>query len=189
ALIVGDHRTYGKGSIQYQTVTEEKANSYFKVTIGKYYTVSGRSTQIEGVKADIVIPTKYAPFNIGEKYLLYALKNDQVPSAFLDSCSDVDERNFDWFQKNYIPNIQKRLSYWRSMLSVLKKNSEYRLNHDKNYLAFLEVVQSKPSLSELQEGGILYSGTEDIQMNETLNIVKDMAFLQKQEGKSSFSRK
>lgn len=189
ALIVGDHRTYGKGSIQYQTVTGEKTDSYFKVTIGKYYTVSGRSTQIEGVKADVVIPTKYAPFNIGEKYLLYALKNDQVPSAFLDSCSDIDQRNFAWFQKNYIPNLQKKLSYWRGMLSVLKKNSEYRLNHDKNYLSFLEVLQSKPSLSELQEGGILYSGTEDIQMNETLNIVKDMAFLQKHDGKSSFSRK
>ena len=56
ALIVGDERTFGKGSIQYQTVTDEKADVFFKVTVGKYYTASGRTTQIEGVKADIVVP-------------------------------------------------------------------------------------------------------------------------------------
>ena len=189
ALVIGDHRTYGKGSIQYQTVTDEKTSNYFKVTIGKYYTVSGRSTQIEGVKADVVIPTKYAPFNIGEKYLLYALKNDQVPSAFLDSCADIDERNLSWFHKNYLPNLQKKLSCWTAMLPLLKKNSEYRLSHDKNFLAFLEVLQSKPSLAELQEGGVLHFGTEDIQMKEVLNIVKDMSLLQKQEKKSSSLRK
>ncbi|MES2200059.1 MAG: S41 family peptidase [Chlamydiota bacterium] len=189
ALIVGDHRTYGKGSIQYQTVTEEKTSTYFKVTIGKYYTVSGRSTQIEGVKADVVIPTKYAPFNIGEKYLLYALKNDQVPSAFLDSCADIDERNLSWFYKNYIPNLQKKLSCWTGMLPILKKNSEYRLSHDKNFLAFLEVLQSKPSLAELQEGGVLHFGSEDIQMSEVLNIVKDMTILQAEGKKNSSLRK
>ncbi len=189
ALIVGDHRTYGKGSIQYQTVTEEKASSYFKVTIGKYYTVSGRSTQIEGVKADVIVPTKYAPFNIGEKYLLYALKNDQVPSAFLDSCADIDERNLSWFHKNYFPNLQKKLSCWTGMLPLLKKNSEYRLSNDKDFLAFLEVLQSKPSLAELQEGGALHFGLEDLQLNEVLNIVKDMSFLQRQGKKSSFSSK
>ncbi len=189
ALVVGDHRTYGKGSIQYQTVTDEKTSNYFKVTIGKYYTVSGRSTQIEGVQADVVIPTKYAPFNIGEKYLLYALKNDQVPSAFLDSCADIDERNLSWFHKNYLPNLQKKLSCWTAMLPLLKKNSEYRLSHDKNFLAFLEVLQSKPSLAELQEGGVLHFGTEDIQMKEVLNIVKDMSLLQKQEKKSAPLRK
>ena len=30
---------------------------FFKVTVGKYYTASGRTTQIEGVKADILVPT------------------------------------------------------------------------------------------------------------------------------------
>jgi hypothetical protein len=71
----------------------------------------------------------------------------------------------------------------------LKKNSEYRLSRNKDYLAFLELLQAKPSLVELQEGGVLHLGTEDIQINEVLNIVKDMTLLQKQEKKTSFSRK
>ena len=31
ALIVGDERTFGKGSMQYQTVTDDGADNYFKV--------------------------------------------------------------------------------------------------------------------------------------------------------------
>ena len=50
ALIVGDEHTYGKGTIQTQTVTDNQSTSYFKVTVGKYYTVSGHTPQKEGVK-------------------------------------------------------------------------------------------------------------------------------------------
>ena len=61
-IVVGDERTYGKGTIQYQTVTDSAAASFFKVTVGRYYTVSGRSTQIEGVQADIVVPNRLFVF-------------------------------------------------------------------------------------------------------------------------------
>src|SRR5690606_836656 len=46
ALIVGDEHTYGKGTIQSQTVTENQGAAFFKVTVGKYYTVSGKTPQI-----------------------------------------------------------------------------------------------------------------------------------------------
>ena len=64
-IVVGDDRTYGKGTIQYQTVTDTGAASFFKVTVGRYYTVSGRTTQIDGVKADLVVPTPYSALAIG----------------------------------------------------------------------------------------------------------------------------
>ena len=35
ALVVGDEHTYGKGTIQTQTVTDNQSSSYFKVTVGK----------------------------------------------------------------------------------------------------------------------------------------------------------
>src|SRR5262249_53796114 len=77
-IVVGDERTFGKGSIQYQTVTDMSTDLFFKVTVGKYYTASGRTTQIEGVKTDIVVPTHYAPYHIGERYLEYPLSADKV---------------------------------------------------------------------------------------------------------------
>lgn len=165
-LVVGDERTYGKGTIQYQTVTDQSAASFFKVTVGRYYTVSGRSTQIEGVKADIVVPTQYSVYNIGERYLEYALKNDQVSPAYADPLTDVPAHTQLWFQKNYLPYLQKKESAWVQMVPSLKKNSDYRLKNDADFKVFLQKMQ--------KEETHLDTGENDLQMGEAVSIVKDM---------------
>jgi len=179
-LVAGDERTYGKGTIQYQTVTDDAATSYFKVTVGRYYTVSGRSTQIEGVQADIVVPTIYSAYNIGEKYLEYPLKSDRVPPAYVDPLNDLDQRNRQWFVQNYLPNIQKKLSLWTQMLPVLKSDSSYRLEHDKNYTLFLKTINPKESESseDVKASARENWGVEDLQMGEAVNLLKDMIILQ-----------
>ncbi len=176
-LVVGDPRTYGKGSIQYQTVTDPSASSYFKVTVGRYYTVSGRSTQIEGVQADIHVPTAYAPYNIGERYLEYALKNDQIEPAYVDPLTDIQGSSKAWFQKNYLPFLQKKESQWVQMLPILKQNSQYRLEHNPNFQLFLKNIDE----------GDLDIGMNDLQMQEAVNIVKDMISLSHEQA-SSHSR-
>lgn len=182
-LVVGDDRTYGKGTIQYQTVTDTSATSFFKVTVGRYYTVSGRTTQIDGVQADIVVPTVYSALPIGERYLEYPLKSDRIPSAYVDPLSDIDPRNKPWFQRNYLPNIQKKLSLWTQMLSQLRENSTYRLKQNKDYALFLKAI-------EQDKKGELFSltaqnnwGVDDLQMDEAVNILKDMALLKPEAAK------
>lgn len=165
-LVVGDERTYGKGTIQYQTVTDTSAASFFKVTVGRYYTVSGRSTQIEGVKADIVVPTLYSAYNIGERYLEYALKNDQIAPAYADPLTDVPANTQLWFQKNYLPYLQKKESAWVQMVPKLKTNSSYRLDHDADFQVFLKKMD--------HDAGELDAGVNDLQMSEAVSIVKDM---------------
>ncbi|MGH2613495.1 MAG: S41 family peptidase, partial [Rhabdochlamydiaceae bacterium] len=170
-LVVGDPRTYGKGSIQYQTVTDPSAVSYFKVTVGRYYTVSGRSTQIEGVQADIHVPTAYAPYNIGERYLEYALKNDQISPIYVDPLTDVQGSTKLWFQKNYIPFLQKKESRWVQMLPVLKQNSQHRIDHNPNFQLFLKHMNETN----------LDIGMNDLQMQEAVSIVKDMISLHREQ--------
>jgi len=97
ALIVGDPTTYGKGSIQYQNVTDKEAKNFFKVTVGRYFTVSGKTTQIEGVKADIMVPSMYYPYNIGERYLENALSSDRIAPLFTDPLADIEEGRKNWF--------------------------------------------------------------------------------------------
>jgi len=169
-VVVGDERTYGKGSIQYQTVTDNEATSFFKVTVGRYYTVSGRSTQINGVIADIVVPTEFAPYNIGERFLEYPLPSDHVAAAYVDPLTDVDGQAKLWFQRNYLPFIQKKESKWTKILPTLKANSRYRIDHDPNFKLFLE--QISPLAKPLERGQNW--GVEDLQMNEAVSIVKDM---------------
>jgi carboxyl-terminal processing protease len=176
-IVVGDDRTYGKGTIQYQTVTDTGATSYFKVTVGRYYTASGRTTQIEGVRADVVVPTAYSSMAIGERYLEFPLKSDRIPSAFIDPLTDVDPRNKAWFKQNYLPNLQKRISLWTQMLDQLKANSAYRIEKNKDYALFLE------ALAQMKKGDFTTPtadtnwGTNDLQLSEAVNLLKDMETL------------
>lgn len=179
AVVVGDERTYGKGTIQYQTVTDKANSALFKVTVGKYYTVSGRSTQIEGVRADILVPTNYAPFPIGEKYLLYPLKNDQIDSVFMDPLKDIAPKNKAWMRRNYLPNLQKKLSFWTESLPILRKNSEYRIQNNPSFVRFLQQIRS-----EIPEE-MSFSQEEDLQMSEALLILQDMVVLADQKKKAA----
>ncbi|MCP5469156.1 MAG: PDZ domain-containing protein [Chlamydiales bacterium] len=168
ALVVGDEQTYGKGTIQHQTVTDKKSDSFFKVTVGRYYTVSGRSTQIDGVKSDIVIPSLLHFEEVGESYLDYPLPPDRIAAAFEDPLSDVDPFARKWFAKYYVPSIEPVHQEWRNMLPTLKANSEKRLSQNKNYQIFLQKLQKQSDKSP---------GQNDLQMDEATNILKDMIYL------------
>ncbi len=181
ALIVGDQQTYGKGSIQYQTVTDRYAKAYFKVTVGKYYTVSGRTAQIEGVKSDIVLPTEFSFLSIGEKYREFALQNDRIDPIYKDTLTDLDPKAKEWFQKNYIPFLQQRRQEWSDMLPNLKRNTAYRLENNKNYKLFYEEIE-RHSKNYLRSPPSKQNnwGVEDLQMEEGINILKDVIYLHRQ---------
>ncbi len=74
ALILGT-QSFGKGSVQ--SVVELEDGSALKLTIAKYYTPSGRSIQVEGIKPDVLVepvPTERAkeeeePERIREEHL------------------------------------------------------------------------------------------------------------------------
>ena len=185
ALVVGDKSTFGKGSIQYQTVTDKSADFFYKVTVGKYYTVSGKTTQIEGVKADIVVESIYSPYIVGERYLEYPLKADTVKAAYDDNLKDLDSNIKFWFKQNYLPNLQKKVTYWQKMQPTLNENSQKRLSHDNNFQNFLKKQKKIKARIDKKNTNIEYKnfGLEDLQMKESVNILKDMIFIESQRKK------
>lgn len=172
-IIVGDEQSYGKGTIQHQTLTSGRNRSLFKVTIGKYYTVSGKSTQIGGVKSDIVVPTEYNFDELGEAFLDYPLPADQVASAYHDQLPDIDPFAKKWFQKYYIPSLQQKEVKWEGMIPILRNNSLKRVAQNRNYQLFLKEIQAK---IEPKEAGSF--GVNDLQKEEAVNIIKDMIFFE-----------
>ena len=87
AVIVGDERSFGKGTVQ--TVLDiGKAMPFFslgaadagalKLTINKFYRVRGGSTQLNGVASDIVLPSRTDNVEIGEGSLKNRLEYDEV---------------------------------------------------------------------------------------------------------------
>lgn len=91
AVIVGDSSTFGKGTVQTiiplakvmrgQGLVPESDPGALKVTISKFYRPSGKSTQLEGVKADVVIPSLTDQPEIGECDLIDPLPWDTIPAA------------------------------------------------------------------------------------------------------------
>lgn len=189
AVVVGDTRTFGKGSIQYQTVTDTGAEFYYKVTVGKYYTASGRTTQLDGVIADIVVPSVYAPYLIGEKYLEYPLSNDRVKPALKDSLSDLDSKAKKVFEKYYLPYVQRVVGIWNKMLPSLRQNSLARMQNSKPfqiYLQRLKLVEAKVNGADIPvDTDFTEIVKEDLQMKEAINIVKDMIQLEAKEKQSN----
>jgi carboxyl-terminal processing protease len=181
AIVVGDERTYGKGTIQSQTVTGT-GSTFFKVTVGKYYTVSGKTPQLQGVKADVVVPSPNELEPIGEEFLADTLEADEIAPAFSDQLTDVDPTLRPWYVKYYTPKAQKKVLIWREMLPNLKKNSEYRIAHNKNYQMVLNQmkgikVEKEDADDEAHSNPNANAGDEDMQMAEAVNVVKDMIFI------------
>ncbi len=182
AVVVGDERSFGKGSIQYQTVTDDSAELYFKVTVGRYYTASGRSTQIDGVIADIQVPTQYAPYNIGERFLEYPLSPDAVDAAYDDTLSDLDERAQFVFRQRYLPFLQRKVSFWKNAMPELKSSSAARLAKSSEFQLFLRKIEQVRARQIGQPVNTvdehIQMGMKDLQMMEAIHIVEDMIRIQ-----------
>jgi carboxyl-terminal processing protease len=179
AIIVGDAETYGKGT--FQTFTLESANfgkvntkGEYKVTRGRYYTVSGKSPQLVGVSADVVVPGLFSEMEIGEKYSKYPLETDQIASSFDDDLSDVPAIHRNQVMKLYKFNLQPILTTYTTLLPMLKTNAEWRLKSNKNYQNFMTELAKKEFSAE--PTGIF--GQTDLQLAETLNLMKDLLSLQ-----------
>jgi carboxyl-terminal processing protease len=95
AVIVGDERTFGKGTVQ-TVIDVGRLMSPFslgsadagalKLTIQKFYRVKGGSTQLNGVSSDIVLPSLSDTDEIGEGALKNRLAYDEVaPVKIIDS--------------------------------------------------------------------------------------------------------
>ena len=88
AIILGSKQTYGKGTVQNIVDLNNviSGNTYgdlgsLKITTDKFYRVNGGSTQLEGVKSDIIFPNRYSYVDIGEKDLENPLSWDKIDPA------------------------------------------------------------------------------------------------------------
>ncbi|HEY3931963.1 MAG TPA: carboxy terminal-processing peptidase, partial [Verrucomicrobiae bacterium] len=101
AIVVGDSSTHGKGTVQslnplqpfFMQENESPTNDpgTVKITIRKFYRVSGASTQLKGVTPNIVLPDilNYST-EIGETSLENPLPWDTIPSADYDKLNLIE---------------------------------------------------------------------------------------------------
>lgn len=180
AIIVGDDHSYGKGSFQTFTLNSGKQSSVnptgeYKVTRGRYYTVSGKSPQLVGVSSEIVVPGPLSESEIGEKFAKYPLETDSIKPNFEDDLSDIPVNQRDKIASLYRFNLQPKLKVYDQYLSALKTNSEIRIQNNKNYQSFLKELKKKDK--EIEDEDEEHFGQNDLQLTEAYNIMKDLIML------------
>lgn len=97
AVIVGDKATFGKGTVQTilgvgdnMPLFSDKARAgTLKVTIQKFYRINGETTQREGVKADVALPSRYDARELGESFLKDPLPADKIPKMSFDKAPNA----------------------------------------------------------------------------------------------------
>jgi carboxyl-terminal processing protease len=123
ALMVGDHSTFGKGTVQTMQQLSSWLNmkhldySYdpgeLKVTIKKFYRPGGVSTQLQGVLSDIELPSIENAADVGERSLPDAMPCDSVTSA------------------DHLEQIQ--LNLVKPYLAELQARSRQRIEKDRDF--------------------------------------------------------
>lgn len=185
AVIVGDDHTYGKGSFQTFTLTTGKGTSVnsqgeYKVTRGRYYTVSGKTPQLTGVLADVVVPGALSESDVGEVFADYPLENDRIKENYDDDLADVPFMQREKVRALYKFNLQKKSSLYNEFFDLLRNNSKERVAKNKNYQTFLKDLKKQDNdIEETEEG----YGQNDLQLSETYNVMKDLIFVMQHEGK------
>jgi carboxyl-terminal processing protease len=89
-LIIGDRTTHGKGTVQslldlarqlFPRFDNVPSYGAIKITMQQFYRPSGESTQLEGVKSDVELPSITTHLPVGESDLDHAIPFDRVPAA------------------------------------------------------------------------------------------------------------
>lgn len=125
AVIIGSKQTYGKGTVQnvYDLNRWLRQNDLgdmgaLKITTQKFYRINGGSTQLEGVKSDVVVPDRYSYIDIGEKDLENPLPWDKIAAADYD----VWEGYIDYEQT--INNSKARMAK-NKQLQLIEENARW----------------------------------------------------------------
>ncbi len=133
-VIIGSTTSFGKGTVQRMYNMDDMVNATYssmkplgsvKITMQKFYRVSGASTQLLGVTPDIILPDAYSKIKYGEKQEDFPLPWDEIkPTPITKSHPAYD-------------------------LSKLKANSQKRIEDQKAFsLIEEEAVELKKDMDD-----------------------------------------
>lgn len=127
-VVIGSPQSFGKGTVQTFVDLNRFLNSNddfgsLKLTIQKFYRVTGESTQRKGIESDFKMKDFFTYAEIGERYDDYALAWDKIPAV------------------PYQP-----MNYFTAQ--ALQKDMEERLMNNKTYQLVQESAQWKENLDK-----------------------------------------
>ncbi len=211
AIVIGSEHTFGKGTVQnFMDLNRLVRNNAsgdlgaLKFTTDKYYRINGGSTQLDGVKSDIVVPDQYKYIGIGERtqdnplpwdkidatdYELWnnyydydmAIQNSKDRIANNAQLKLIDE-NAKWI--NTIREDETHSLKYQDYKKELEQNeefakrfdaiSEYKTNLSFSSLPYELNLMEKDSILKEKRERWHASLSKDVYVEEALNVLKDL---------------
>jgi carboxyl-terminal processing protease len=190
-LIIGQ-TSFGKGTVQsvipLDRWTSKPIEGQVTVTIGKFYRVTGESTQLRGVTPDIVLPSPISIEDVGESVQEHALPWDRIASVAFQarlpesslvqtlSSEETDRANhnadYQWLLASLatLDNARKE----KTLSLNLKKRQQERTTQDQARLAqenARRAADSLPAVKSIED--IVVSEEPDVILAQASDIMTD----------------
>lgn len=210
-IIIGSKQTYGKGTVQtvfdLNRMVRNNTNGdmgALKFTTQKFYRINGGSTQLEGVKSDVVVPDRYSYIDIGEKDQDNPLPWDKIDAAdykewenYFDYDATINkskermaaneqlkliDANAQWVKKirdreTYSLNYEeykKEMQVNEEEAKRFSKLSEYKTNLTFNSLPYELKLMDKDTILKEKRNRWHLSLAKDVYVEEAINVLHDL---------------
>lgn len=192
-VVLGE-TSYGKGTVQsvidlgrYLNVPEGEKVGQLKLTLQKFYRVTGSSTQHLGVSPDVNFPSAFDAEEFGESSRPSALPWDQIKGTKYDKVDDVSDKLLAQLRADYENRLKndKFLAELASETADLKSNilkTKISLNEAQRKLELDEAEKKQNERSDLSgvkidpegvERGDVFD-TDDKYLREGLVVLSDI---------------
>lgn len=186
AAIIGSPSSFGKGTVQTFVELNRFLNTNddfgaLKLTIQKFYRVSGESTQRKGVEADLKMKDFFSYAEVGERFDQFALPWDKIEATNYKKLTGLN-----------VPQLQAELDKQlvnNNNYKLLQESAEWKEALDKeetiplNQAKFNELMKTRKAQIEKFKGldkfnnGLKFT----LHTDEAERIKKDEAFAKKTE--------
>ncbi|MCX7546869.1 carboxy terminal-processing peptidase [Xanthomarina sp. F1114] len=211
AIIIGSKQTYGKGTVQnfldLNNMVRNNKNGdlgALKLTTQKFYRINGGSTQLEGVKSDVVVVDRFSFIDIGEKDQKNPLPWDKIDSVdytlwkgnfdYSGTIEKSSERmdnneqlkligeNAQWIKAKMDENIHS-LNYnkYKAQLNLneeeskrYEKISEYQTNLTFESLPYEQELFKTDTILKEKRDRWHKSLSQDVYVEEAIHVLQDL---------------
>jgi carboxyl-terminal processing protease len=220
AIVIGSKQTFGKGTVQNVIPLNNmlRSNEHgdlgaIKITTQKFYRINGGSTQLEGVKSDIVVPDRYSYIDLGERDQSNPLGWDKITPAdykIWDGYIDYEKTIAD-SKKRMVSNLQIKLieenAKWlkseqdeteislnydtykdeknkdKEQSEYFKKLTDYDSKLTFNSLGYEEQLFTKDSVLREKRNRWHKNLAKDVYVEEAVNVLEDLKINNIKQGK------
>jgi carboxyl-terminal processing protease len=188
-IIIGSKQTYGKGTVQtvidlnqFVRNTEFGDFGALKATAQKFYRINGGSTQLEGVKSDVVMPDRYAYLKMGERDMDNAMPWDKIDPANYNVWNSNENFN------QAVSNSKLRIAQ-NPQFKLIEDNAKWIDVKNKENTYSLNIKSFKATQEQVESEGKKYKPIADYKNNlvfkslpyENLEMANDASLKEKRD--------